>query len=376
MRVLGFTTVVLALVAFVCAAGNVIELTDKTFQSLVLKGGKPTLVEFYATWCGHCKNLAPVFEELADNFSSKKDQIQIAKIDGDKYRSVAKKYDIKGFPMLKLFDGKSAEAEDYVGGRNLEGFTQFIVDKTGITPKKPKAVPSDVVMLKDTTFEDVVLKSDAGVLVAFTASWCGHCKKMAPAYETLANVFKNDKDVVIAKMDATDPASKQTPPQYGVGSYPTIKWFAKGAKDAPVEYEQGRSVEDFVAYVNQQAGTHRRPDGSLDASAGLIPKLDALAAKFVEAVREGALDDAHAILTDAKVAAGLTTAGVKEAEYYIKVFEKVLADGEGYLVKESLRLGSILKKGTLAKAKADDFAVRKNILMAFRDGAQRIRDEL
>jgi len=160
------------LVAVATAKSAVLDLIPDNFDKVVLKSGKPTLVEFFAPWCGHCKNLAPVYEELASAFESSKDKVQIAKVDADAERDLGKKFGVQGFPTLKWFDGKSDKPTDYSGGRDLESLSNFITDKTGIKPKKKLAAPSSVVMLSDTTFPKEI-GGEKHVLVAFTAPWCG-----------------------------------------------------------------------------------------------------------------------------------------------------------------------------------------------------------
>lgn len=121
--------------------------------------------------CGHCKKLAPIYEELADSFSSNKG-INIAKVDGDEHKSLSTKFGISGFPTIKFFDGKSKEGEDYTGGRELEDLQSFITEKTGIRAKRAAKAPSDVKMLGDKDFDKEIGK-EQGVFVAFTAPWCG-----------------------------------------------------------------------------------------------------------------------------------------------------------------------------------------------------------
>lgn len=134
--------------------------------------GKPALVEFFAPWCGHCKNLAPVYEELGQAFAFAKDKVSIAKVDADREKELGKRFGIQGFPTLKWFDGKSNKPEDYNGGRDLESLSEFITKKTGIKPKKAAKLPSHVQILTDTSFKTEI-GSDKDVLVAFTAPWCG-----------------------------------------------------------------------------------------------------------------------------------------------------------------------------------------------------------
>ena len=154
------------------AASSVLDLIPNNFDKLVLQSGKPSLVEFFAPWCGHCKNLAPVYEELAGNFAFAGDKVQIAKVDADAEKDLGRRFGVQGFPTLKWFDGQSDKPEDYKGGRDLESLTSWITDKTGIKPKAKKAAPSAVEMLNDQTFAKEI-GGEKDVLVAFTAPWCG-----------------------------------------------------------------------------------------------------------------------------------------------------------------------------------------------------------
>jgi len=154
------------------AASAVLDLLPSNFDDIVLKSGKPALVEFFAPWCGHCKTLAPIYDELAGTFESQKDKLVIAKVDADEHKELGRRFGVQGFPTLKWFDGKSAEPVDYNSGRDLESLQAFVAEKTGIKPKKAKAAQSSVEMLTDTNFKQAV-NGDKDVLVAFTAPWCG-----------------------------------------------------------------------------------------------------------------------------------------------------------------------------------------------------------
>lgn len=178
VRITTLTTLALPLLAH--AASSVINLTPSNFDSVVLKAGKPALVEFFAPWCGHCKNLAPVWEELASSFAAFESKVSIANVDADEHKSLGKRYGVQGFPTLKWFDGKpGSQPEDYNGGRDLESLQKFVTDKTGLKPKKVRAAPSYVEVLTDTTFKQQV-GGDKNVLVAFTAPWCGRMSLFGP----------------------------------------------------------------------------------------------------------------------------------------------------------------------------------------------------
>ncbi len=149
----------------------VIDLIPSNFDKIALSG-TPALVEFFAPWCGHCKKLAPVYEQLAHELEFAKDKLVIAKVDADSEKELGKRFGVQGFPTIKFFDGKSDVPEEYNGGRDLESLTEFLYAKTGVQPKKAKAAKSEVVMLTDTTFKTEI-GGDKDVLVAFTAPWCG-----------------------------------------------------------------------------------------------------------------------------------------------------------------------------------------------------------
>ncbi|KAF9434370.1 hypothetical protein BGZ76_008129 [Entomortierella beljakovae] len=105
-------------------------LTDSTFETEVLKSGRPALVEFYAPWCGHCKNLAPTYEKVAQDFLSDKEKVLIANVDATVDKTYAEKYGVTGYPTIKFFTA-DGQVEDYQGGRSEQDFIDFINQKTG-----------------------------------------------------------------------------------------------------------------------------------------------------------------------------------------------------------------------------------------------------
>lgn len=89
-------------------------VTDSSFQSDVIESDKPVLVDFWATWCGPCRMVAPVVEELAGEYEH---DLTVAKLDVDVNGETAMKYQVQAIPTLILFkDGKPAER--IVGFRN------------------------------------------------------------------------------------------------------------------------------------------------------------------------------------------------------------------------------------------------------------------
>ncbi|KAJ0111708.1 hypothetical protein Patl1_00911 [Pistacia atlantica] len=109
---------------------NVVVLTADNFDAVVLDESKDVLVEFYAPWCGHCKSLAPTYEKVATAFKMEEDVV-IANLDADKYKDLAEKYGVSGYPTLKFFPRSNKAGEDYEGGRDLDDFVSFINGKCG-----------------------------------------------------------------------------------------------------------------------------------------------------------------------------------------------------------------------------------------------------
>lgn len=86
-------------------AGNVKEIKDVDFETAVIKSTKPVLVDFWASWCGPCRMLAPIIEELATEYG---DKIDFVKLNVDENTETPKKYGIRGIPTLILFkDGQA-----------------------------------------------------------------------------------------------------------------------------------------------------------------------------------------------------------------------------------------------------------------------------
>ena len=86
--------------------GKPTVVTDQTFEQEVLKSGTPVLVDFWATWCGPCRMVAPVLEEIA----SEKDNVRIAKLDVDANPITAGRFGVRAIPTMILFkDGKEAQ---------------------------------------------------------------------------------------------------------------------------------------------------------------------------------------------------------------------------------------------------------------------------
>merc|ERR1712228_534888 len=105
------------------SANNVKVAVAKNFDELVTKSEKDVLVEFYAPWCGHCKKLTPIYDELGEKMAD--EDVEIVKMDATA-NDVPPAYDVKGFPTLYWLPKSSKTPKSYNGGRELDDFVKYI----------------------------------------------------------------------------------------------------------------------------------------------------------------------------------------------------------------------------------------------------------
>jgi protein disulfide-isomerase A1 len=120
-------SVLLSVVCFIAAQSDVVELTAANFDEVV-QNTPNILIEFYAPWCGHCKNLAPEYEKAATELKAK--GVTLAKIDGSAEQAIAQQYGIKGFPTLFYFKSFEQGKIEYDGERNAAGIVNWCLKKS------------------------------------------------------------------------------------------------------------------------------------------------------------------------------------------------------------------------------------------------------
>ena len=197
------------------------------------------------------------------------------------------------------------------------------------------------------------------------------CKNLAPTWESLAESFEPETNVLIAKVDCDSEASKQVCGDEGITGFPTIKFYAAGSTEGEV-YEGGRAEKNFAKFLNEKTGTHRLPGGGLDDEAGTVEPLDKVVRDFVSG--------GFAKLGEAAAEAGRVAGELKgeaeaaAAKYYLRVLSK-LEENAGYVEKEVTRLGKILEKGGLADQKRDELQKKVNVLRRFEKPADEAEAE-
>ena len=248
---------------------SVILLDKNSFEKEVVQSKDIWLIEFFAPWCGHCKNFAPEYEKAA---RALKGIFKIGAVNADSEKELAGKYGIQGFPTVKFFGITKTNIQDYNGARSAQAIINYMFDRAkdivnkrmGQTTntnsnqktntnsnnnnnnqqkKKPPSSDKDVLVLDDKNFDETIFKSKEMFIVAFYAPWCGHCQKLLPEWNAAATQLKGQ--IKLAKVDAT--VNQQLASRYQIQGYPTIKIFPPGDKtNSNIEEYNGPRDEDGI----------------------------------------------------------------------------------------------------------------------------------
>ncbi|CAD6185307.1 unnamed protein product [Caenorhabditis auriculariae] len=275
--------VLIALAIGACSAmyskkDDVVELTEANFQSKVLASDDIWIVEFYAPWCGHCKNLVPEYKKAA---TALKGVAKVGAVDMTQHQSVGQPYNVQGFPTLKIFGADKKKPTDFNGQRTAQAIADALLAeaKKAVSARLggkgssgssssgsgsgsgKRGGGNEVVELTDSNFEELVLNSKDMWLVEFYAPWCGHCKNLEPHWKAAASELKGK--VKLGALDAT--VHTNIANKFGIRGFPTIKYFAPGSdiSDA-AEYDGGRTTSDIVSWASSKAQENLPPPEVLE----------------------------------------------------------------------------------------------------------------
>ena len=221
MRVLSL--VFLALIAFTACDDDfplekdVIILTDSTFDKAVEKY-EYLLVLFYAPWCGHCKKFHPEYEKAATVL--RKENLYLAKVDATVEKKLAEKFEIQGFPTVKLFI--KGQAIEYTGGRRESEVINWMRKKTGPATKTLKTVEEVEKFQKDNDVVLVYFGSNKADIEEFT------------------KVARKNEDFPFGVVEAEDVIKKFTK----AGTIVLFKNFDEGKRELTEIKE--RAIDEFI----------------------------------------------------------------------------------------------------------------------------------
>lgn len=204
-----------------------------------------------------------------------------------------------------LEQSKTVDAETV--GKFVDDFVAGKLEPSVKSEPIPTEQEGPVTVIVAHNYKEIVLDDKKDVLVEFYAPWCGHCKSLAPKYEELAQMYAPYADkVVVAKVDAT---ANDVPDE--IQGFPTIKLYAAGKKDAPIEYSGARTTEDLAAFIGKDGSNkvsvlveedEDEASESSSAKASAKETMQHQAPAATEAAKEGAKEGAAKVAE--KVAEG------------------------------------------------------------------------
>jgi protein disulfide-isomerase-like protein len=249
------------------AETNVKTAVALNFKELVMGEGYDALVEFYAPWCDHCRNLEPKFAKLGDKYS-KVDHVRIVKCDFTNNEVDHHNIVIEAAPTIYFFkDGDKMDPVEYKGDMDAQGMSDFIMEratkkfKIGSTEgggfsKEEREQRSQgtgpVKVITEDNFEAQAMNGKTDMLLKFYAPWCGHCKELAPTWEKLAEKLKVEERITIAKVDASKNGINHPKLKVEDFGFPTIVYFPMVDKANPIVYSGNRDVDGFVSFLKDR----------------------------------------------------------------------------------------------------------------------------
>ena len=279
-------------------------LTKADFDSEVLRGASPWIIEFYAPWCGHCKSLKDDWEELARGMG---EIVKVGAVDATVQTEIASSYGIHGYPTILFFGQDKSAPKRYENAREADEIAKFSIDEMEAmvmkrlavkhNPKKKRAGQkkatqgndqcgdpnrgkevdesylegideSEVVVLNTKNYDELVTQTDDMYFIEFYAPWCSHCQQLAGVWAELGRWLKGE--VKVAKCNAEENRSLGT--KFNVPSFPTLIFVNGKDRDDWEKYEGGRQLATLY-----EAAIDKKKDFTVDFTVEHLSNVDELA---------------------------------------------------------------------------------------------------
>ncbi|SMY23934.1 unnamed protein product [Zymoseptoria tritici ST99CH_1A5] len=227
--------------AFYTKDSPVLQVESRTYDNLIAKSNHTSIVEFYAPWCGHCKNLKPAYEKAAKSLSGLA-KVAAVNCDEEANKPLCGRMEVKGFPTLKIVrPGKKPGrpvVEDYNGERSAKGIVDAVIDK----------IPNHVKRLKDSDIEGWVAAGTTPKVLLFTDKG------------TVSALLKSVAIDFLDGLEVGQVRNKETKAveAYGVTKFPTLMLLPGDGKE-PVKYDGELKKEAIVKFLSQAATPNPDP---------------------------------------------------------------------------------------------------------------------
>ncbi|KAI1005461.1 hypothetical protein K3495_g2762 [Podosphaera aphanis] len=220
----------------------VLSVDNKSYDRLITQSNHTSIVEFYAPWCGHCKNLQPIYENAAKKL---KGLVKVAAVNCDKEsnKPLCARFGVKGFPTLNIIlPGKTSgkpTVEEYQGPRTVKGIYDTVIEK----------IPNNVKVLKEETITEWIQDSiNTPKAILFTDKL-----KVSPLYKALAIDFNGN--IQFGQFQTTLDA-KTFNEDYDIKKLPKLLLVKDGQK---IYHEGEMKKENLVEFLSQVAPPHPDP---------------------------------------------------------------------------------------------------------------------
>ncbi|KAK1986847.1 hypothetical protein LZ30DRAFT_746137 [Colletotrichum cereale] len=218
----------------------VLQVDAKNYDNLIAKSNYTSIVEFYAPWCGHCQNLKPAYEKVANNLNG---LAKVAAVDCDEEanKPLCGQFGVQGFPTLKIVKpgkkpGKPV-VEDYQGPRTATGIVEAVVDK--ISNHVKRVTDKDI---------DSFLEGDKPKAILFTDKGTTSALLRSVAIDFL-------DAVTVGQVRSKESKAVE---KFGVKSFPTLVLLPGGDKE-PIVYDGELKKDGMVSFISQVASPNPDP---------------------------------------------------------------------------------------------------------------------
>lgn len=219
----------------------VLQVDGRSYENLIARSNHTSILEFYAPWCGHCKNLKPAYEKAAKSLDG---LAKVAAIDCDEEanKPFCGSMGVKGFPTLKIVrPGKKPGkpmVEDYNGARTAKGIVDAVIDK----------IPNHVKRLKNADYAEWAAEGDLPKAILFSDKG------------TVSALLKSVAIDFLGALNIGQVRDKETEAvtAYGVEKYPTLVLLPGGEQD-PLKYDGELKKEAITKFLSQAAAPNPDP---------------------------------------------------------------------------------------------------------------------
>lgn len=201
---------------------NILELTDQNFEQIVSESKKPVLIDFWAPWCGPCRMLTPILENMSVEYW---ERITFAKINVDENPTAAIRFNINWIPTVLIFkDWKVFKEVIWV--RSADEYKVMFEDVLKLSWDIESKIPNIINVKWMSDFQSHISKPWKVVLVDFWAPWCGPCRMLWPVLEKLLETHSDN--LVVLKVNVEEPWNQELAANYWVSSIPHVNIMKDG----------------------------------------------------------------------------------------------------------------------------------------------------